>query len=270
MSPRTSPYAFDNDSVHADDQLALLGELLDPFTTRRLERLGVAQGWQCLEVGAGAGTVANWLADRVGIDGHVTATDIKPQRIVARDNLTARRHNIVTDALPVRTYDLVHARLVLMHLPQRQMILDRLLMTLKPDGVLLLDEFDVSYAPVLEVPEGADPELFGKFNDALMAHLTSAGANVSWGRHASAAMRLAGYADVQAEAELQIWRGGSPGCRLHHSNSLQLNDGLIASGMTARELGKLREQLAHPRFSVAGYPIYSISARTPPRDHGPW
>jgi hypothetical protein len=37
------------------NRLRLLERIFDPTTTRHLEMLGVAEGWNCLEVGAGAG-----------------------------------------------------------------------------------------------------------------------------------------------------------------------------------------------------------------------
>src|SRR4051812_44852761 len=59
-----------------DEWLSLLEELFDPLTERRLEDVGVRPGWQALEVGAGRGSIASWLAAQVGEDGRVVATDI--------------------------------------------------------------------------------------------------------------------------------------------------------------------------------------------------
>jgi hypothetical protein len=40
------------------NRLRLLERIFDPSTTRHLEIIGVADGWRCLEVGAGAGSMA--------------------------------------------------------------------------------------------------------------------------------------------------------------------------------------------------------------------
>jgi len=37
----------------------------DPGTRELLDSLGVGSGWSCLEAGAGAGSIAAWLAERV-------------------------------------------------------------------------------------------------------------------------------------------------------------------------------------------------------------
>jgi tRNA A58 N-methylase Trm61 len=41
------------------------------------QRLGIAEGARCLEVGAGRGSIAAWLCRAVGPAGHVTATDLQ-------------------------------------------------------------------------------------------------------------------------------------------------------------------------------------------------
>jgi trans-aconitate methyltransferase len=58
-----------------------------------------------------------------------------------------RLHNIVTDPLPEASFDLIHARLVLVHLPEREKVLARLMAALKPGGWLVDEEFDSSMSP---------------------------------------------------------------------------------------------------------------------------
>src|SRR5690348_16766904 len=76
-------------------RLAALEAWFDPGTIRHLEALGVAPGWRCLEVGAGGGSVARWLADRVSPQGHVLATDLDTCFLDALQSphLEVRRHN---------------------------------------------------------------------------------------------------------------------------------------------------------------------------------
>ncbi len=57
-----------------DERLAVLERIFDPLSPQR--RSLVQPGWRCLEVGAGRGSMAVWLAERVGDTGHVVATDI--------------------------------------------------------------------------------------------------------------------------------------------------------------------------------------------------
>ncbi|MDQ6907521.1 MAG: SAM-dependent methyltransferase, partial [Chloroflexota bacterium] len=78
-----SGYIFDNAAEQPTAQrFASLETLYDPRTIRFLEATGVGSGWHCLEVGGGSGSIATWLADRVGDTGHVLVTDIDPRFLV--------------------------------------------------------------------------------------------------------------------------------------------------------------------------------------------
>jgi hypothetical protein len=59
-------HALDNSWDRARRRLALLEQLLDPMTKRRMTALGIRQGLRCLEPGAGAGSVAAWMCEQVG------------------------------------------------------------------------------------------------------------------------------------------------------------------------------------------------------------
>jgi cyclopropane fatty-acyl-phospholipid synthase-like methyltransferase len=54
-------------------RLALLEDFCDPHTVRQLDAIGVAEGWRCLDVGAGAGAATRLFAERVGDTGSVLA-----------------------------------------------------------------------------------------------------------------------------------------------------------------------------------------------------
>ena len=56
-------YLLDTAGKEAADRFAALSELSDPTTTLHLEQCGVCTGWHSLELGAGGGSVATWLAD---------------------------------------------------------------------------------------------------------------------------------------------------------------------------------------------------------------
>jgi hypothetical protein len=61
-------------------------------------------------------------------------------------NLEVLQHDVRTNALPEARFELVHARLVLSHLAQRESIVTKLVNALKPGGWLLLEEFDQAIA----------------------------------------------------------------------------------------------------------------------------
>lgn len=105
-------YEFDQEWAEERERLAFREAVLDPGTIRHLEVLAVADGWRCLEVGAGGGSIAEWLCQRVGQAGGVVATDLKTKFLeaIGEPNLEVRRHNIATDELEEASFDLVHTR----------------------------------------------------------------------------------------------------------------------------------------------------------------
>ena len=94
------------------ERLGLLERQYDPLSQRHLAALGIQQGWRCLEVGAGHGSIARWLAEQTGPQGRVVATDINSRflREIELPNLEVRQHDIRIDPLESATYDLAHRR----------------------------------------------------------------------------------------------------------------------------------------------------------------
>lgn len=258
-------YVFDNDSVHAREQHQCLAEMLDPMTTARLARLGVSGGWNCLELGAGGGSVAGWLARRVAPTGRVLATDIKPTHITPAPCLQVQRHDAVRDPLPEGAFDLIYARLVLLHLPERLAVLDKLARALRPGGWLQLDEFDISYGPGLLMPNARARELYESFLAAKIRVMDSAGADGAWGQRVPLAMQDAGLVDIDTEVGLQLWRAGSPGTRLLIHHTYHLREKFLAAGMTDEQLADVREVMADPAFRATSCAIYSVQGRRPQR-----
>src|SRR3954467_1252913 len=96
-------YALDP-AWHAErDRLDSLTSLYDPGTLRLCERLGLAAGWHCLDAGAGTGSLAAALAERVGPAGHVTALDADTRFLapLASERLSVVEADLTTGDLPV-------------------------------------------------------------------------------------------------------------------------------------------------------------------------
>ena len=129
-----------------DDRLELLEQLFDPGSREWRHR--VQPGWRCLEVGAGRGSMAAWLADRVGPTGRVVATDVDLTYLSRLEaaNLEVRRHDILEDPLEVLepgSYDVVCSRFTLFWLAGKQeAAIDRMVQCLRPGGWLLDEDGD--------------------------------------------------------------------------------------------------------------------------------
>jgi SAM-dependent methyltransferase len=131
-----------------DDEGARLGKLQglhDDATVRRLGTLGIGPGWHCLELGAGAGSVATWMAEQVGPAGTVTAVDRDTgqlERLGQKANVTVLEDDLTTMSFPESTFDLIHSRSTLMHVDAADEVVAKLVPSVRPGGVVLFEEAD--------------------------------------------------------------------------------------------------------------------------------
>jgi SAM-dependent methyltransferase len=225
-------YVFDNAAPQAPARLAALAEVHDGGTIRHLLALGVSDGWKCLEVGGGLGTVTRWLSDRVGADGHVLTTDIDTRFLetIGRGNVEVQRHDIVKDPLPESAFDIAYARLVLEHVSDPEVALDRMLMAVRPGGWLMVEDFEVQSSR----PDDA-PESVSKTAAAMRRVTASAGADSRLGLSLGHRLRARGLVDVGHEGRLQLCRGKTAAARLARLNFEQLREAILATGLTTDE-----------------------------------
>ena len=216
------------------------------MTIRQLERIGIGEGWRCLEVGAGGGSMAEWLSARVGTSGQVTATDLDTRFLDALelDNLTVLAHNLLEDP-PPGEYDLVHARLLVEHLPF-DAALDALLAAVKPGGFLLVEDLD----HVSAVPHPPVPEL-DKAQQAILGMMSQAGFDPYCGRRLWGALRERGLADVHTEGSVSLMHAGTPGIDFYRFSLEALGPALVEQGaLTPADLDGARAALESPDFAA--------------------
>ncbi len=144
LLPRKVPLRMDP-ARNASVRFAALSALFDSSSRRHLADRGVAPRWHCLEVGGGGELIAEWLSSRVGAAGRVVVTDVDTRFLesIKRPNIDVRLHDITSDPLPERAFDLIHARTVLDAPPRTRPGAARLpARALKPRGWLVCEEFD--------------------------------------------------------------------------------------------------------------------------------
>jgi ubiquinone/menaquinone biosynthesis C-methylase UbiE len=259
-----SPYAFDNDEPTASDMLVALAATLDEFTIARLRQAGVTAGSRCLEVGAGAGTIAVWLAAEAGPTGTVVATDLKPQHIPAAPGLTVLQHNVVTEEIPDGPFDVIHVRAVLQHLPQRREVLAKLADALAPGGRLVVEELEAGWSrAVLASPDPRAFEIFAEYEKALTSVLVASGNDQTWNRLKHAAMIDVGLEDVDTQGWQGSFVGGTGVCLLAYSGSKELHDRLVEAGMKADDLEAMRKLAVDPRLVLRGILLLSTVGHKP-------
>ena len=146
------------------ERLRAQARMWDAATGRLLDQVGLGPGASCLDAGCGPGETMRAMAERVGPAGRVLGIDAD----AALGGMTLEmlhgdgyRHCAfhaqdltAGDPIPGAPYDLVYARLLLFHLPQRVDVLARLWEAVAPGGHLLVQDFDlrgISSLPQLDV-----------------------------------------------------------------------------------------------------------------------
>jgi hypothetical protein len=102
--------------------------------------------------------VPTWLAGRVGHTGSVPATDVDVSRLPTDAPFSVLRYDVGADEPPGAGFDLVHARLVLVHVPARSHAFDALVAAVRPGGWVVVEDADLALQP-LACPDEHGPLL---------------------------------------------------------------------------------------------------------------
>ena len=135
-------------------RLAILHGLYGPGTRRALLEAGLRRGMRVADLGCGVGMVTGLLAELVGPEGHAVGIDFSREQLAqAREELKAGTPNVsfveasATDTgLPPGSFDLVYCRYLLLHLPDPERALGEMRSLLKPEGILVCEDADVTSA----------------------------------------------------------------------------------------------------------------------------
>lgn len=256
-------YLLPNRADGAARRLALLAELYDAWTFRHFEACGVRLGMRCWEVGAGGPTVPRWLASRVGEGGRVLATDIDTTQLFdLPPGVEVRRHDVTRDAPPEGAFDLVHARLVLVHLPERERALATMIAAVRPGGWILVEDADPGMQPLACLQEGDAADRAQRIRRGLRRLVEARGADLAWGRRLPGLLRAAGLRRVAGDAYLAL---ALPACAALEAVTIQMmRDALIAAGdATADELEAHLASVAAGQLDMAQPALVSAWGQKP-------
>jgi SAM-dependent methyltransferase len=248
MGDVSAEYAFPHTGADERRRLDLFAERLDPLTRRRVGLLGLARGARCLEIGGGRGSVARWLCEYVGPDGHVTATDLETGFLaeLSLPNLEVLRYDVRTDEFPPGSFDLVHARAVLMHIPNRMATLRRMVSWLAPGGWLLVEEPDFGmWMGDLDPVWAMHPRTW---------HEAFPNGSLWQSRAILRQIHRLDLDDIGADAELDIVRPGTALAEFHRLSMAAMAEPLTSGGLrTAGEAARQAARLDEPDFLGCGF-----------------
>ncbi|MEU3372384.1 methyltransferase domain-containing protein [Streptomyces sp. NPDC006660] len=219
--------AQDSETASVEAALSDLWEsIYDPGSRAIIEQLPIGRTWRILELGAGAGSMAYWLAERAD-QGSVLAVDSDTGALDAdrHPNLEVRRLDIAEADFEPGSFDLIFARAVFEHLERPEEVLRRAVTWLAPGGHFLVEDF--YFLPSEHCATAVGRALVG----AYLKGWEAAGADMHWGRRLPATLARAGLGSV----DLRVTPLG-PGQHAADNELMRLRMKLQGAGLVERGL----------------------------------
>jgi SAM-dependent methyltransferase len=260
-------YTFDNSGESSSARLNALEFVCDPITLRQFDRVGLREGWACLEIGAGSGSIAEFMARRVGPNGSVLATDIDTRFLATAmaskfRNIRIMTHDITKDPLPDQEFDAIHARNVLTHLSSARAVLDRFVPALRPGGWLIIEDFDDCVDRKLPAVDLLTARIFDRIWEACWSSIRKRGGSSDWGRHLGTRFSELGLVEISLEANFQLVRGGSPFAEFEKLTIERIaKEMVMEEGITEEEVSLSLALLDDPTFTHFPNVLFSACGR---------
>ena len=255
------PYILDNASAFEYKRLDLMSKILDPWTRGYLAALGVAEGWQCLELGPGNGSISEWLCASVAPSGGVTAIDVNPGllELIPAQNLSVRQLDIRTGELPTNAYDLVSCRALLHQIAEYAPdVLTKMAAAVKPGGWLLVQEPDFHLAPITE------PDAWASTWKGLIEWGHSNGIDWLIGRKLPSMVQGLGLGHPEAKTDVQNIRGRDRGALYFQLFFAEVRDRVIEAGqLDATTIDSASALLDDPSYWTQCWMMTAVWARKP-------
>lgn len=217
------------------------------------DRIGVGEGWQCLDVGAGPGFVARNLRERVGARGGIDVVEpaeyyLHYFREYARErswkNIEYFHGTAETVNLPHDRYDLIFVRWVIGFVPDPEKFIRNLLPSLKKGGIIAIQDY--LYAGLALYPKGG---AFDHALDTVIRHWKSGGGDAFVAAKIPKIFRENGLETIDysphclaggPDSDVMEWAGK------FFTKHMRL---MVASGATTKEMGDamLEDWYAHRR-----------------------
>lgn len=170
-----------------------------------LDTIAVPPGSRVLDVGCGPIGILGLLSEKVGPQGEVVGlerearfVELARREVARRDlrNVRIVEADALASGLDGETFDLVHERLVMVNVPERQRLLSEMLSLTAPGGTIALEDIDnVSW--LCEPEHDSWVALIRIFHDVFRA----GGGDPFIGRRLPALMRGAGVLDIQTRVQ---------------------------------------------------------------------
>ncbi|OSC42489.1 class I SAM-dependent methyltransferase [Mycobacterium decipiens] len=264
MAPRhigqRNEYVLTKDWSGEHERLNLLAATVDALSIDAIRTAGFGRGCRGLDIGAGTGSVASWLAREAGDPSLVTATDVDTRLLqpLADAGIRVLKHDVVTGEFPPGSFDAIHTRSVLEHIEQREEILGRIIPWLAPEGVLVV--VDCASFSVLS---SRNP-IYRKVMQAWVDVLALTGTDYEWARSFPEPLQRHGYRDVGVSAILPAIQGGTPMARFWSLTLEAVRPRILDAQLSCdEEINQAQRLLADPQFWDLGPGFLAAWGRRP-------
>jgi SAM-dependent methyltransferase len=247
-------------------------EELRPESAALLDRIGLAPGQRAIDLGCGPSGIIDLLAAAVAPGGQVVGLDADPAHVAMAREHAARRGLInvevmAADArhtgLPAGSFDLVHARTLLVNIPRPAEVLAEMVRLARPGGWVASQEPDVEYS-LCYPPLAA----FDRLRELFRAGFGRWGADLFIGRRLGELHRAAGLEEVSVVVHATVYPPGHSRRTVLPDLVRSLRPAIIELGLAdERELAEVdravREHLADPRTLVMPHLLFAAWGRKP-------
>jgi len=269
---RQAPYSLATGSA-AVRRLTALHEIYSPVGRRVLLQAGLKAAMNVADFGCGVGMVTRMLAEIVGPSGAVTGIDISAAQVEQAREISARKgfRNVAfreasacESGLPRASFDLVYCRFLLLHLPDPAACLEEMLAVLKPLGILVVEDGDLTSA-MSQPPtaQNAFADLFGRLGP-------TRGLDYSMSKSLLALVKAAGVQNLNIEVHQPALVSGASRYLLKWSveeaGDSFVNAGLITAANLSRTLIEMQEAIDDPDVLILGPKMSLVSGNKPSSD----
>ena len=255
----------------AANRLEVLHEIWGPVTRETAIKAGMGPGMKVADFGCGVGTVSVMFAELVGPEGRVTSLDLSAGQVeqarlrAARSghaNITFIEASATESGLPADTFDFVYCRFLLLHLPNPYAGLAEMKRVLKPGGVLIVEDADLSSG--YSVPKCA----IDHFGELYVRLGESRGLDYRLGRRLYQIVVESGFADPTVRLNQPAYTRGRER-RAFEWSLAEAADALIGAGLCTRTeldtiLADMKTAADDPRILVVVPCMNVVAARKPP------
>lgn len=238
----------------------------------QIGQVGVGPGARVLDLGCGPQGSLDLLAEHVGPSGTVVGLERSPEtaalaRAFVRERGLAGVEIVDGDArasgLPRASFDLVHARLVLVNVPEPGEIVQEMIALARPGGVVASHEADY-------LPHRCDPPhpSWDRLLEVYEAHSRDSGIDLFIGRRTHGLFHAAGLVDIRVRPLIHVYPFGHPRRSIlidfiHNVRARLLAGGLIGEDELDAHVRAVEEHLARPDVLVVSHMFFQVWGQRP-------